>query len=51
MIIFRPSGTENFVRIYAEADSQKNADSLAAEVAQAVHSLAGSVGDLYEHPL
>nr|XP_018913450.1 PREDICTED: phosphoacetylglucosamine mutase-like [Bemisia tabaci]XP_018913451.1 PREDICTED: phosphoacetylglucosamine mutase-like [Bemisia tabaci] len=47
----RPSGTENFVRIYAEADSQKNADSLAAEVAQAVHSLAGNVGDLYEHPL
>lgn len=36
----RPSGTENVVRVYAEADSQENADQLAAEVAQAVKARA-----------
>ncbi|XP_052744975.1 phosphoacetylglucosamine mutase [Bicyclus anynana] len=41
----RPSGTEDVVRVYAEADSQHSADKLAAEVAQAVYDMAGGVGD------
>lgn len=41
----RPSGTEDVVRIYAEADTQENADSLAHEVCLAVFSLAGGVGE------
>lgn len=32
----RPSGTEDVVRVYAEADTQEAADKLAAEVAQHV---------------
>nr|UEK51569.1 NST-like protein [Parasacculina yatsui] len=36
----RPSGTENVVRVYAEADTQENADRLAAEVAKAVEARA-----------
>ena len=30
----RPSGTEDVVRVYAEADTQENADKLADQVAQ-----------------
>ncbi|XP_063240207.1 phosphoacetylglucosamine mutase isoform X2 [Bacillus rossius redtenbacheri] len=41
----RPSGTEDVVRVYAEADSQRSADRLAALVAAAVHQVAGGVGD------
>ncbi|XP_057180337.1 phosphoacetylglucosamine mutase [Triplophysa rosa] len=41
----RPSGTEDVVRVYAEADTQKGADSLAHEVSLAVYRLAGGVGD------
>ncbi|XP_072264676.1 phosphoacetylglucosamine mutase [Pyxicephalus adspersus] len=41
----RPSGTEDVVRVYAEADTQENADALAHKVCLAVFSLAGGVGD------
>ncbi|KAM6467090.1 phosphoacetylglucosamine mutase isoform 1-T1 [Liasis olivaceus] len=37
----RPSGTEDVVRVYAEADSQEDADKLAHEVSLAVCHLAG----------
>ncbi|NXG49539.1 AGM1 mutase, partial [Psilopogon haemacephalus] len=40
----RPSGTEDVVRIYAEADTQEAADALAHGVALAVHQLAGGQG-------
>ncbi|XP_041832062.1 phosphoacetylglucosamine mutase [Melanotaenia boesemani] len=41
----RPSGTEDVVRVYAEADTQEDADALAHEVSLAVYRLAGGVGD------
>ncbi|XP_053619559.1 phosphoacetylglucosamine mutase isoform X2 [Plodia interpunctella] len=41
----RPSGTEDIVRVYAEADTRTAADTLAAEVAQAVFDLAGGRGE------
>lgn len=41
----RPSGTEDVVRVYSEADTQENADALAHEVSLAVYSLAGGVGE------
>ncbi|XP_028296072.1 phosphoacetylglucosamine mutase [Gouania willdenowi] len=41
----RPSGTEDVVRVYTEADTQENADALAHEVSLAVFKLAGGVGD------
>uniref|UniRef100_A0AAA9SJ04 phosphoacetylglucosamine mutase n=1 Tax=Bos taurus TaxID=9913 RepID=A0AAA9SJ04_BOVIN len=41
----RPSGTEDIVRVYAEADSQENTDSLAYEVSLAVFQLAGGIGE------
>lgn len=41
----RPSGTEDIVRVYAEAASQEEADKLAAEVANKVHEYAGGVGE------
>ena len=40
----RPSGTEDAVRVYAEAETQAAADALAADVARAVYDLAGGVG-------
>ncbi|XP_029890137.1 phosphoacetylglucosamine mutase isoform X1 [Aquila chrysaetos chrysaetos] len=40
----RPSGTEDVVRIYAEADTQENTDALAHEVSLAVYHLAGGKG-------
>lgn len=41
----RASGTEDIVRIYAEASTQENCDKLAAEVALKVFELAGGVGN------
>ncbi|XP_063580958.1 phosphoacetylglucosamine mutase isoform X2 [Pongo abelii] len=41
----RPSGTEDVVRVYAEADSQESADHLAHEVSLAVFQLAGGIGE------
>ena len=41
----RPSGTEDVVRVYAEADTQEAADSLALDISQKVYDLAGGVGD------
>ncbi|XP_076470060.1 phosphoacetylglucosamine mutase-like [Babylonia areolata] len=41
----RPSGTEDVVRVYAEADSQAKADELAYKVGLAVYDKAGGVGD------
>ncbi|XP_072218556.1 phosphoacetylglucosamine mutase [Leuresthes tenuis] len=41
----RPSGTEDVVRVYSEADTQESADALAHEVSLAVYRLAGGVGD------
>ncbi|XP_036406214.1 phosphoacetylglucosamine mutase [Megalops cyprinoides] len=41
----RPSGTEDVVRVYAEADTQENADALAHEVSVAVYRIAGGVGE------
>ncbi|XP_072528813.1 phosphoacetylglucosamine mutase [Salminus brasiliensis] len=42
----RPSGTEDVVRVYAEANTQESADDLAHEVCLAVYRLAGGVGDV-----
>lgn len=41
----RPSGTEDVVRVYAEAATRKGADDLAREVAKLVYQFAGGVGD------
>ncbi|XP_069091711.1 phosphoacetylglucosamine mutase isoform X1 [Pleurodeles waltl] len=41
----RPSGTEDVVRVYAEADTQENADALAHAVSLAVYQVAGGVGE------
>lgn len=40
----RPSGTEDVVRVYAEAADQAAMEDLAQKVAQAVYDLAGGVG-------
>ena len=40
----RPSGTEDVVRVYAEADTQEHTDDLAKRVSQLVYDLAGGVG-------
>ena len=45
LISFRPSGTEDVVRVYSESDTQDNADQLGYEVGLAVHKLAGGVGE------
>jgi phosphoacetylglucosamine mutase len=42
----RPSGTENVVRVYAEAKTNRDADALASKAAQLVHSICGGVGDV-----
>lgn len=44
--IFRPSGTEDVVRVYAEAVTQQDADKLAIEVARLVHNMADGVGPI-----
>ena len=41
----RPSGTEDVVRVYAEASSQEAADKLALNVARQVYKVAGGVGE------
>lgn len=41
----RPSGTEDVVRIYAEAATQRDADDLCLKAMQTVHDIAGGVGD------
>uniref|UniRef100_A0A131Y3J1 Phosphoacetylglucosamine mutase n=1 Tax=Ixodes ricinus TaxID=34613 RepID=A0A131Y3J1_IXORI len=41
----RPSGTEDIVRVYAEASTQDAANKLAYEVGVKVYELAGGVGD------
>lgn len=41
----RPSGTENVVRVYAEALTPKDADALATKAAQLIHTLCKGVGD------
>ncbi|XP_041369349.1 phosphoacetylglucosamine mutase-like [Gigantopelta aegis] len=41
----RPSGTEDVVRVYAEADTQESTDRLAGEVAVKVFEMAGGVGE------
>lgn len=46
----RPSGTEDIVRVYAEASTRKECDMLAAEVAVKVYELAGGVGDKPQLP-
>ena len=40
----RPSGTEDVVRVYAEAATQEAADGLALAVARHVYRVAGGVG-------
>jgi len=45
-IFVRPSGTENVVRIYAEASTQKDADALASETAAIVFKLCDGIGDI-----
>lgn len=40
----RPSGTEDAVRVYAEANSQRCADNLVSEAMMLVHKLCGGVG-------
>ncbi|KAL6459681.1 hypothetical protein MHYP_G00314400 [Metynnis hypsauchen] len=41
----RPSGTEDLVRVYAEAETQESADVLAHEVSLAIYRMAGGVGE------
>ena len=41
----RPSGTEDVVRVYAEAGTEEDADILALEIAKAVYNLAGGTGE------
>ena len=40
----RPSGTEDAVRVYAEADTREQADQLALDVCKVVFDMAGGVG-------
>ena len=44
----RPSGTEDAVRVYAEADTREACDELAVKVAKLVHELGGGEGDFPE---
>jgi phosphoacetylglucosamine mutase len=46
----RPSGTEDVVRIYAEALTRADADKLAAQAAAIVHKLCAGVGDMPSVP-
>lgn len=46
----RPSGTEDVVRVYAEAGTKQNTLQLALEVAEAVYDQAGGVGARPELP-
>ncbi|KAL3282356.1 hypothetical protein HHI36_005543 [Cryptolaemus montrouzieri] len=40
----RPSGTEDLVRVYAEASTREEADQLALEIALKVYEMAGGIG-------
>ncbi|XP_066151550.1 phosphoacetylglucosamine mutase isoform X2 [Euwallacea fornicatus] len=40
----RPSGTEDLIRVYAEAATRQDCDKLAEEVAKKVHEMAGGTG-------
>lgn len=42
----RPSGTEDYVRIYAEAETQSDADRLALLCIQAIQTHIGITGDV-----
>jgi len=42
----RPSGTENVVRVYAEASTQRDADFLASEAAGLVYKICQGIGDI-----
>lgn len=44
------AGTEDVVRVYAEAATRQECDKLAAEVARKVHELAGGTGNPPEIP-
>lgn len=46
----RPSGTEDIVRVYAEASSKEEVDKLAVEVARKVYEFAGGIGSPPELP-
>lgn len=46
----RPSGTEDVVRVYAEADTRETVDQLSAKAEQIVHALCGGIGDPPEFP-
>lgn len=46
----RPSGTEDIVRVYAEAATREETDKLAAEVAKVVHEMAGGIDNPPEIP-
>lgn len=50
ILFYRPSGTEDVVRVYAEANTRENADKLAVEVATVVYDTAGGVGKRPEYP-
>ncbi|KAI4460440.1 phosphoacetylglucosamine mutase [Holotrichia oblita] len=41
----RPSGTEDLVRVYAEAATREEADALASEVSRKVFEMAGGIGN------
>lgn len=41
----RPSGTEDVVRVYAEAETREAADQLSAKAEQIVYKLCGGIGD------
>ena len=41
----RPSGTEDVVRVYAEAETREATNQLAAKAEQIVYSLCGGIGD------
>lgn len=43
--VCRPSGTEDVVRVYAEATTAEAANALAGQVAVAIHRHAGGIGD------
>lgn len=42
----RPSGTEDFVRVYAEAETQEGADRLAFACIHAINSHVGVLGEV-----
>ncbi|XP_005181704.1 phosphoacetylglucosamine mutase [Musca domestica] len=46
----RPSGTEDVVRVYAEAATKEDCESLAYDVGILVHKMAGGVGPDLVHP-